>query len=77
MDHLNLMANENLLKEQFGLSKAEINVLGYVVEGFQHKETAVALCVTEKTVKYHMTAIYKKTSCRNRVELVNKIHSLF
>lgn len=50
------------------LTERERQILELVAGGESNKEIAVALCRSEKTVKYHMTNILQKLQVRNRVE---------
>ena len=45
---------------QKGLSNREAEVAELVSKGLSNKEVANQLFVTEKTVKFHLTNIYKK-----------------
>ena len=55
------------------LSNAERLVAELVVKGHSNKEVAAALFVTEKTVKFHLTNIYKKMGVKSRYELIGKV----
>lgn len=59
---------KNYLQEQ-GLSKRESEVVIFVVQGLTNKQVADHLCVAEKTVKFHLTNVYKrmKISCRSQI----------
>jgi len=50
----------------FNLSRQEQLVCNYLKTSMTNKEIADKLCVCEKTVKFHLTSIYKKLSVRNR-----------
>lgn len=54
------------------LSRAENAVADYLKQGLKNKEIADKLCVTEKTVKFHLTSIYAKTGAKNRTDFVIK-----
>jgi DNA-binding CsgD family transcriptional regulator len=56
--------------DKMGLSDREIEVASLVNKGFRNKEVADALFVTEKTVKFHLTNIYKKLKVRSRAQLI-------
>lgn len=43
-----------------GLSNREAEVSEIIAKGLSNKEVANELFVTEKTVKFHLTNIYKK-----------------
>ena len=50
---------------QKGLSNREAEVAELVSKGLSNKEVANQLFVTEKTVKFHLTNIYKKIKCHD------------
>lgn len=53
-----------------GLSLRELEVTGLVTQGLTNKQVADKLFVCEKTVKFHLTNIFKKTSFKNRSQLI-------
>lgn len=55
---------------QQGLSNREAEVAALVATGLSNKEVADRLFVTEKTVKFHLTNIYKKMNIRSRAQLI-------
>ena len=55
---------------QRGLSHREAEVAELVAEGLSNKSVANRLFVTEKTVKFHLTNIYKKMSVKSRAQLI-------
>src|ERR1700733_2430715 len=62
-----------MLKEvltQKGLSHREAEVAELVSKGLSNKEVASQLFVTEKTVKFHLTNIYKKMAVKSRAQLI-------
>jgi DNA-binding CsgD family transcriptional regulator len=61
------------LLEVNGLTFAEQDVLGYLMEGMTNDEIANELCVTIKTVKLHMGNVFKKLKVKDRVKLVLKM----
>jgi DNA-binding NarL/FixJ family response regulator len=54
--------------ETAGLSAKERNVLVFVARGLSNKEIARELWVSEQTVKFHLTNIYRKLGVANRTE---------
>jgi len=52
------------------LTKRESEVATYMVKGFTNREIASALRISNKTVEFHLKAIYQKTDCSNRAESV-------
>ena len=55
---------------QKGLSNREAEVAELVTKGLSNKEVANRLFVTEKTVKFHLTNIYKKMNVKSRAQLI-------
>jgi DNA-binding CsgD family transcriptional regulator len=56
------------------LSKAERDVMVYVEQGISNKDIGDKLFVCEKTVKFHLTNIYKKYEVKSRSELIAKLN---
>jgi len=55
------------------LSKREREVADLVAQGLSNKEMADKLYISVRTVKAHLTAIFSKTGCRDRLELAVKM----
>jgi DNA-binding NarL/FixJ family response regulator len=51
------------------LSEREVSVARFIAKGLANKEVARELDVTERTVKAHLTAIYKKLHIKDRLSL--------
>ena len=57
-------------KERFPLeSKAEFKVLVLAFQGLSNKQIGKRLFIAEKTVKFHLTNIYKRTRVKSRHQL--------
>lgn len=52
-----------------GLSERELEVLRLIAQGLSNPEIASALCITENTVKGHVTRILDKLGLENRVQI--------
>ena len=52
-----------------GLTPRQIDVAALCLTGKPSKEMAATLFVTEQTIKFHLTDIYKKLKVKNRVQL--------
>jgi DNA-binding CsgD family transcriptional regulator len=59
-----------------GLSRRETKVLMMITEGGSSKLIAKSLGVTEATVKYHLSNIYRKLGCKRRREAINAARAL-
>jgi DNA-binding NarL/FixJ family response regulator len=63
------------------LTSREMDVLACIAKGYSNQDIAKALCVSEKTVKNHLTNIFRKLNVNDRTQalvyvLRNKIISL-
>ena len=54
--------------EDVGLTRRELEILQIVAEGHSNAELAKMLWVTEQTVKFHLSNIYRKLDVANRTE---------
>lgn len=61
---------KDVLTVQKGLSMRETEVAMMVVKGLSNKQVADQLFVTEKTIKFHLTNIYKKMNVKSRAQLI-------
>jgi len=52
------------------LTKREHEVLSHVANGFTNKEIASALRLSEKTIEYHLSSVYRKSVTSSRTEAV-------
>jgi DNA-binding NarL/FixJ family response regulator len=51
-----------------GLTRREVDILSYLAEGFSNREISKALFLSEKTVKAHLAAIFRKLGVTNRTK---------
>lgn len=54
------------------LTDRESEVLGLLAKGLANKQIAVALSISEHTVKFHVSSIYAKLNVTNRTEAVRE-----
>lgn len=54
------------------LTARELDVLTLMARGLRNKEIAYELSITERTVKFHANAIYRKLDVSGRTEAVSK-----
>ena len=59
------------LKDQ-NLTVTEFRVLTKVLEGGSNRDIASKMGVGEKTIKFHLTNIYKKVNVASRAQLIVK-----
>jgi DNA-binding NarL/FixJ family response regulator len=57
-----------LVGDSSGLTRRELEILKLVAEGHSNAQLARMLWVTEQTVKFHLSNIYKKLDVANRTE---------
>lgn len=55
-------------QHDFKLTRKESSVLRLILCGLQNKHIAERMCITESTVKSHVSRILKKTGTNNRTE---------
>jgi len=58
----------NLSSEEDSLTKREVEVLKLIAEGLFNKEIAYMLAISEKTVKNHVSNIFKKINVSDRTQ---------
>jgi DNA-binding NarL/FixJ family response regulator len=54
------------------LTRRESEIVELVSLGLQNKKIAERLCISETTVRHHLTSIYDKLSVTNRLELMHQ-----
>ena len=69
---LGQLAHPVHLKETYGLSARELDILTYVVRGASNKEIGGALYISEKTVKNHLSNIFRKLEVEDRTQAALK-----
>jgi DNA-binding NarL/FixJ family response regulator len=52
------------------LTEREMDVMELLARGMPNKEIAVALVISERTVKFHVSSIFSKLGAGNRTEAV-------
>lgn len=63
---------EDALREK-GLSKREIQVAAFLLWSKKNHEIASELSISEKTIKYHLTSVFKKLAVTNRIDCRTKL----
>lgn len=54
--------------DRFGLSDRELEILGFVTRGASNAQIARALWVSDQTIKFHLSRIYRKLGVSSRTE---------
>jgi DNA-binding NarL/FixJ family response regulator len=65
---LSAAAGPEPAKDHGGLTRREHEILQKVAEGASNGEIAARLCVTEQTVKFHLSNVYRKLGVANRTQ---------
>lgn len=65
------LEEENTLLQH--LTSREAEVAKWLVNGLSNKEISEKMFVSIRTVKAHLTSIFKKTGCRDRLELATRM----
>jgi DNA-binding NarL/FixJ family response regulator len=55
-------------KDEVRLTRREIDVLDLLVKGNTNKEMADSMFISEKTVKNHLTSIFRKLGVKDRTQ---------
>lgn len=63
------------IKMNGGFSERESQVIELLVKGKTNQEMADELLVQEKTIKYHITSIYKIAGCKSRAQFIANYYS--
>ncbi len=61
-------------KENFKLSKRELEVLKLLVDGKDYKEIAIDLFISSNTVKKHIARIYSKLHVSSKAQAIKMVH---
>lgn len=59
-----------------GLTKRQSEIMALLIDGKRNKEIASDLCVSCKTVRFHLTSIFKSFKVKNRNQAVIKAYQL-
>jgi len=51
------------------LSERELTVAQLIAKGLTNKQIAIEMNITERTVKAHLTSVFKKTNTKDRLSL--------
>jgi len=62
------------IAKEHGLTDREEQILRFIFSDAQIKDIAKELYITERTVKFHISNILKKTECRNQRELISHFY---
>jgi DNA-binding NarL/FixJ family response regulator len=63
---------QNVNEEKTNLTKKEVIILQYMVQGYSYKMTAAALHNSHDTIRYHIKNIYDKLHVHSATQAVSK-----
>jgi DNA-binding NarL/FixJ family response regulator len=63
---------DNITRARGPLTDRETEVLAYLAKGLANKQIALALGISEHTVKFHISSIYLKLNAVNRTQAVRE-----
>ncbi|NLM21960.1 MAG: response regulator transcription factor [Peptococcaceae bacterium] len=69
---LGQLSGSRQAKNNFGLSNRELEILTYVVRGASNKDIGISLFISEKTVKNHLSNIFRKLGVEDRTQAALK-----
>ncbi|MDA8227317.1 MAG: response regulator transcription factor [Desulfitobacterium hafniense] len=69
---LGQLAHPNIPKETYGLSDRELEILTHIVRGSSNREIGKSLYISEKTVKNHLSSIFRKLEVDDRTQAALK-----
>jgi DNA-binding NarL/FixJ family response regulator len=62
--------NGNLLRKSLGVTRRQYEVLKLMAQGYSNRMIADTLCLTEHTIKSHVSALFQAMNTKNRTECV-------
>lgn len=69
---LDQLTHPNVPKNNFGLSNREMEILSYVIKGSSNRDIGISLFISEKTVKNHLSNIFRKLEVEDRTQAALK-----
>lgn len=73
---LGQLSHSSPTRETYGLSERELEIVAYVVKGASNREVGKALFISEKTVKNHLSSIFRKLNVEDRTQAALKVVKL-
>lgn len=61
--------------ERYGISSRERDIVSMIVQGYSNQAIAGRLFISDRTVKNHVSSIYRKTGAVNKVQLFNMVRN--
>jgi len=61
--------------ERYGISNRERDIIAMIVQGHANRVIGERLFISDRTVKNHVSSIYRKTGAVNKVQLLNMVRN--
>ncbi len=61
--------------DRYGISNRERDIIAMIVQGHSNRAIGEHLYISDRTVKNHISSIYRKTGVINRVQLLNMVRN--
>ena len=61
--------------ERFGISNRECEIVSMIMQGHPNRTVGERLFISDRTVKNHISSIYRKTGAVNKVQLLNMVRN--
>jgi DNA-binding CsgD family transcriptional regulator len=61
--------------ERYGISNRERDIIAMIVQGHTNRIIGERLFISDRTVKNHISSIYRKTGASNKVQLLNMVRN--
>jgi DNA-binding CsgD family transcriptional regulator len=74
---INKKLNREIIISDQKLSLREVQILGFIMQGYTNIEIAEKLFISYETVKSHRKHILNKTGSKNTASLINYYHQTF
>lgn len=60
---------------RYGISNRERDIIAMIVQGYSNRVIGDRLFISDRTVKNHISSIYRKTGASNKVQLLNIVRN--
>jgi DNA-binding CsgD family transcriptional regulator len=60
---------------RFGISNREREIVSMIMQGYANRTIGERLFISDRTVKNHISSIYRKTGAANKVQLLNMVRN--
>jgi DNA-binding CsgD family transcriptional regulator len=61
--------------ERYGITNRERDIISMIMQGYPNRIIGERLFISDRTVKNHISSIYRKTAAENKVQLLNMVRN--